>query len=138
MKRIANQGMTNLETHHTGDLIIRFDVEFPPMNFFTNPILLQVREIQEDLSVHSRCSLQRLEALLPAKPTFNFPSTGTNFDQASPMVDYQKELPSSSKHRSPRTVNEDDDEDDDDQYVDEDEDDEDEDGHPQVHSCQTQ
>ena len=53
MKRIANQGMTNLETHHTGDLIIRFDVEFPPMNFFTDPVLLQVRETQEGLFIHS-------------------------------------------------------------------------------------
>jgi DnaJ-class molecular chaperone len=44
MKRINNQGMINMETHHTGDLIIEFDVEFPPMNFFNEPHILQVSE----------------------------------------------------------------------------------------------
>ena len=44
MKKIANQGMINMETHHTGDLIIQFDVEFPPMNFFTDPNALQVNQ----------------------------------------------------------------------------------------------
>jgi DnaJ-class molecular chaperone len=42
MKRIANQGMNNMETHHTGDLIVQFEVEFPPMNFFKDPMILQV------------------------------------------------------------------------------------------------
>lgn len=40
MKKIANQGMNSMETHHTGDLIILFDVEFPPIDFFKD---LQVR-----------------------------------------------------------------------------------------------
>jgi DnaJ-class molecular chaperone len=43
MKRIPNQGMINMETHHTGDLIIQFDVDFPPMNFFNDPTILQVK-----------------------------------------------------------------------------------------------
>ncbi len=44
MKTIANQGMISMETHHTGDLIIQFDVEFPPMNFFNDLNILQVRK----------------------------------------------------------------------------------------------
>jgi len=42
MKKIANQGMISMETHHTGDLIIQFDVEFPSINFFNDPSILQV------------------------------------------------------------------------------------------------
>lgn len=42
MKKIPNQGMISMETHHTGDLIIQFDVEFPPINFFHNPNIIQV------------------------------------------------------------------------------------------------
>lgn len=42
MKKIPNQGMINMETHHTGDLIIQFDVEFPPINFFHHPDIIQV------------------------------------------------------------------------------------------------
>jgi hypothetical protein len=42
MKKIPNQGMISMETHHTGDLIIQFDVEFPSMNFFNDPSILQV------------------------------------------------------------------------------------------------
>ena len=41
-KKLANQGMISMETHHTGDLIIQFDVEFPPMNFFQDLSMLQV------------------------------------------------------------------------------------------------
>ncbi|CAF5162184.1 unnamed protein product, partial [Rotaria sp. Silwood1] len=41
MKKIPNQGMTSMETHHTGDLIIQFDVEFPPINFFHHPNIIQ-------------------------------------------------------------------------------------------------
>ena len=43
MKKISNQGMNNMETHHTGDLIIQFDVEFPPMNYFNDTNILQVK-----------------------------------------------------------------------------------------------
>jgi DnaJ-class molecular chaperone len=43
MKRISNQGMNNMETHHTGDLFIQFDVEFPPMNYFNDTNILQVK-----------------------------------------------------------------------------------------------
>jgi DnaJ-class molecular chaperone len=42
MKKIANQGMISMETHHTGDLIIQFDVEFPSINFFNDQSILQV------------------------------------------------------------------------------------------------
>jgi DnaJ-class molecular chaperone len=49
MKKIPNQGMSNMETHHTGDLIIQFDVEFPPMNFFNDPNILQVRKIRSHI-----------------------------------------------------------------------------------------
>jgi len=42
MKKIPNQGMISMETHQTGDLIIQFDVEFPPMNFFNDQSILQV------------------------------------------------------------------------------------------------
>ncbi len=42
MKKIPNQGMISMETHQTGDLIIQFDVEFPPMNFFNDQLILQV------------------------------------------------------------------------------------------------
>ena len=59
MKKIPNQGMINMETHHTGDLIIQFEVEFPPMNFFNDPTILQV----QDLIQHSNefCFLFFLE-----------------------------------------------------------------------------
>jgi len=126
MKRISNQGMINMETHHTGDLIIQFDVEFPPMNFFNDSTILH-----------------KLENLLPAKSILNVP-LGVNLDEASSMIDYKKES-KSTKHRAQRIYDEnneeeeedDDDDDDDDQYVDDDDDEEKEDDHPQVHQCQT-
>jgi DnaJ-class molecular chaperone len=116
MKKIPNQGMISMETHHTGDLFIQFMVEFPPMNFF-----------------HDQSILQKLESLLPAKLVLNIPS-GINLDEASAMIDHKKE-PSSHKHRSHQTGDESD-EDDDDQYIDEDDDDDDDD-EPHAHSCQT-
>ncbi|CAF1277552.1 unnamed protein product [Adineta steineri] len=127
MKKIENQGMNSMETHHTGDLIIQFDVEFPPMNFFN------------DINI-----LQKLESLLPSKPELDIPS-GIILDESSSMIDHKKES-NTNKHRSSHKIgdesNEDDNNnDDDDQYTDDDgdddDDDEDEDGQPQVHSCQT-
>lgn len=120
MKRISNQGMINMETHHTGDLIIQFDVEFPPMNFFNDPSILQ-----------------KLESLLPSKPTLDIPN-GINLDEASTMIDHKKES-FSSKHRSQQPMDEsNEDEDEDENYIDADDDDDDGDnGHPQVHTCQT-
>ncbi|CAF1286441.1 unnamed protein product [Adineta ricciae] len=125
MKKITNQGMINMETHHTGDLIIQFDVEFPPMNFFTDPNILQL-----------------LESILPAKSVLEVPSGVNIDDSSSSMIDYKKET-HSNKHRSPQKPgddsNEDIDGDDDAQYTDDDDDDDDDehDGHPQVHSCAT-
>jgi len=111
-----------METHHTGDLIIQFDVEFPPMNFFNDQSILQ-----------------KLESLLPSKPVLNIPS-GITLDEASSMIDHKKES-HSHRHRSQKTGDESDEaeaEDDDDQYIDADDDEEDEDDdQPQVHSCQT-
>jgi len=122
MKKIPNQGMISMETHHTGDLIIQFDVEFPPMNFFNDQSILQ-----------------KLESLLPSKPVLNIPS-GITLDEASSMIDHKKES-HSHRHRSQKTGDESDEaeaEDDDDQYIDADDDEEDEDDdQPQVHSCQT-
>ncbi|UJR38403.1 hypothetical protein I4U23_031072 [Adineta vaga] len=124
MKKITNQGMINMETHHTGDLIIQFDVEFPPMNFFNDPNILQ-----------------QLESILPSKPVLNIPSN-TGLDESSTaMIDYKKES-HSTKHRSAKKVGDDsneEQEDDDEQYTDDDDDDDDDDhdGHPQVHSCAT-
>ncbi|CAF0889577.1 unnamed protein product [Rotaria sordida] len=118
MKKIPNQGMISMETHHTGDLIIQFDVEFPPINFFHHPNIIQ-----------------KLESILPSKPVLNVPS-GVNLDEASSMIDYNKES-HSNKHRSQKTYsgnNDENDDDDDDQYVDDDDDD---DNQPQVHACQT-
>jgi len=113
-KRVSKQGMISMETHHTGDLIVHFDVEFPPANFFNNPSLIK-----------------NLEALLPAKSSITIP-TGTNLDEASSMTECHQR-----PHSSP--IAKDDDEDDDDQYMDEDDDDdEDEDGLPHVHSCHNQ
>jgi len=127
MKRIANQGMNSMESHHTGDLILQFDVEFPPMNFFNDPNILK-----------------KLESLLPSKPVLDIPS-GINLDETSIMTDCKKESYSHKRrsHKINEESNEDEEEedDDDDLYVDEDDDDDedevDEDGHPQVHSCQT-
>jgi DnaJ-class molecular chaperone len=113
MKKIPNQGMISMETHHTGDLITHFDVEFPPMNFFNDPNVLQ-----------------KLESLLPSKPVLNIPS-GINLDEASPMICHKQES-HSNKHCSHITAD-DSNEDDDDQYMDDDDDD----GQPQVHSCPT-
>ncbi|CAF1612865.1 unnamed protein product [Rotaria magnacalcarata] len=129
MKKIPNQGMISMETHHTGDLIIQFDVEFPPISFFQHPNIIQ-----------------QLESILPPKPTLNVPS-GVNLDETSSMIDYKSES-HPNKHRSQKASNDSteenggdgDDDDDDDQYVDDDdddEDDEDNDGQPKVHSCQT-
>lgn len=120
MKRVPNQGMINMETHHTGDLIIQFDVEFPSVNFFNDPTVLQ-----------------KLESLLPAKTTFEVPA-GVNIDEASAMIEHKKES-WGGKHRSQRPMDEsnEDGEDDDENYIDADDDDEDDEGHPQVHSCQT-
>jgi len=117
MKKIPNQGMNSMETHHTGDLIIQFDVEFPPINFFNDPNIIQ-----------------KLESLLPSKPVLDIPVEIT-IDEASPMIDHKKES-CSNKHRSHKTGDESDEDDDNDQYVDDDDDDDDDDG-PQVHSCQT-
>jgi len=120
MKKIPNQGMINMETHHTGDLIIQFEVEFPPMNFFNDPTILQ-----------------KLESLLPSKPVLHVPS-GISLDESSSMIDHKKET-SSQNHRSAKSEHETD-EDDDEEYIDDDEDEDDDDdehGHPQVHACQT-
>lgn len=115
MKKINNQGMINMETHHTGDLIIQFEVEFPPMNFFNDPTILQ-----------------KLESLLPSKPVLHVPN-GISLDESSSMVDYKKES-SSNSHRTAKSEHETDD-DDDEQYIDDDDDDDHD--HPQVHACQT-
>ena len=34
--------MVNMRTHDSGDLIIQFDVEFPPINYFNDTNILQV------------------------------------------------------------------------------------------------
>ena len=39
---IKGQGMINMRTHDTGDLIIQFDVEFPSEKYFTDPKVLKV------------------------------------------------------------------------------------------------
>ncbi|CAF2946274.1 unnamed protein product [Rotaria sp. Silwood2] len=120
MKKVPNQGMTSMETHHTGDLIIQFDVEFPPINFF-----------------HHSNIIQKLESILPAKPVLNVASE-VNLDEASSMIDHHKE-PHSNKHRAQKAYNDTNEEndDDDDQYVDDDDDDDDDTDQPQVHACQT-
>lgn len=125
-----------METHHTGDLIIQFDVEFPSVNFFNDPTVLQVKSV---LSIDRWLlfDFQTLESLLPAKTTFEIP-VGVNIDEASAMIEHKKE-PLGGKHRSQRPMDEsnEDEEDDDENYIDADDDDEDDEGHPQVHSCQT-
>lgn len=41
---VKGQGMVNMRTHEAGDLIVLFDVEFPPEKFFTDPQVLEVRQ----------------------------------------------------------------------------------------------
>lgn len=75
---------------------------------------------------------------MPAKADFTLPN-GVNLDEAAPMMDYQQ-TKDSTKHGSNASRGAhkvDDDDDDDDQYVDDDDPEMEDDGHPQVHSCQT-
>lgn len=39
---VKGQGMINMRTHETGDLIVQFDVEFPPEKFFSDSQTLKV------------------------------------------------------------------------------------------------
>ena len=39
---VKGQGMINMRTHDTGDLIIQFDVEFPPDKSLTDAQVLKV------------------------------------------------------------------------------------------------
>lgn len=40
---VKGQGMINMRTHDTGDLIIQFDVEFPIDKSFTDPQVFKVK-----------------------------------------------------------------------------------------------
>jgi len=113
-KRISNQGMISMENHHTGDLIIQFEVEFPPANFFNNSTLIKT-----------------LETILPPKSTLTIPS-GINIDEATAMVEC-KERPTSKNHYHDDD-DDDEEEEDDDDYMDDDDDDDDD---PEVNSCHT-
>ena len=48
-----------METHHTGDLIIQFDVEFPPMNFFKGTLTANGDRGSVDLEGGVRLPLTR-------------------------------------------------------------------------------
>ena len=66
---VKGQGMINMRTHDTGDLIIQFDVEFPNEKFFTDPKLLK-----------------QLESLLPKREVVEIPK-GEHVEEAH-MIDF--------------------------------------------------
>jgi len=112
-KRVNNQGMISMERHHTGDLLIHFDIEFPRANFLNDPNLIK-----------------SLETLLPAKSIVKIP-VGVNIDDASPMIECQYRPSPKHNHHHNESDND---------YMDCDDDDDDDDntGHPHVQTCHTQ
>jgi len=62
--------MINMRTHEHGDLIVQFDVEFPPEKFFTDDIQL----------------VKQLESVLPTKPHVDIPK-GEHVEEAH-MIDF--------------------------------------------------
>lgn len=48
---VKGQGMINMRTHDTGDLIVQFDVEFPGEKTLTDPKVLHVRHRCERMSL---------------------------------------------------------------------------------------
>jgi len=67
---LKGQGMINMRTHEHGDLIVQFDVEFPPEKFFTDDIQL----------------VKQLESVLPTKPHVDIPK-GEHVEEAH-MIDF--------------------------------------------------
>jgi len=66
---VKGQGMINMRTHDTGDLIIQFDVEFPPEKYFNDSEILK-----------------RLESILPKRPHVDVPK-GEHVEEVH-MIDF--------------------------------------------------